>query len=270
VDDSRALYLNLLKRCLLNWIYGDAEYRYVPLSPALQKVSEQLDKAGLRVIQPAPVNRAQRSQGNEMFPAIAHTMVGEQRLNNAQFCVEEVLRNHVPGDMIETGVWRGGTCILMRGVLQAYGVRDRKVWVADSFRGLPRPDAAKYPADKGLDLSSIQALAISRESVMKNFDAYGLLDEQVMFLEGWFKDTLPTAPISQLAVLRLDGDLYESTMDGLVNLYPKLSPGGYVIVDDYGAVEACARAVHDFRAAQGITDEIHRIDWTGVFWRRSS
>jgi O-methyltransferase len=66
----------------------------------------------------------------------------------------------------------------------------------------------------------------------------------------------------------VDGDLYESTMDALTALYPRLSPGGFCIVDDYGALEACRRAVHDFRASHGIGDPIVPIDWTGVFWRR--
>ena len=72
----------------------------------------------------------------------------------------------------------------------------------------------------------------------------------------------------RLALLRLDGDLYESTMDALVHLYPKLEPGGYLIVDDYGDIPACRQAVHDYRSRHGITEEIEPIDWTGVFWRK--
>ncbi len=87
-------------------------------------------------------------------------------------------------------------------------------------------------------------------------------------LWGWFRDTLPAAPIERLAVLRLDGDLYQSTLESLTHLYPKLSQGGYVIVDDYGAVPACRKAVEDYRSKQGIREEIVAIDWTGVFWQR--
>jgi O-methyltransferase len=76
--------------------------------------------------------------------------------------------------------------------------------------------------------------------------------------------------MERLAVVRLDGDMYESTMDGLKYLYPKLSVGGYLIVDDYGCIPACKEAVHDYRQAYGITDEIHPIDWTGVYWQRAS
>jgi len=122
--------------------------------------------------------------------------------------------------------------------------------------------------DAGIHLEKFPQLAIPMEEVQLNFARYGLLDEQVRFLPGWFRDTLPSAPIEKLALLRLDGDLYESTMDGLVNLYPKLSVGGYVIIDDYGAIEACKQAVHDYRASHGITEEIHVIDWTGAYWQR--
>jgi len=110
----------------------------------------------------------------------------------------------------------------------------------------------------------------SVKQVKNNFSKYGLLDDNVKFLKGWFKDTLPVAPINKLALLRLDGDMYESTMDGLVNLYPKLSKGGYIIVDDWGAVEGCKLAVLDYRKKHGITEEIITIDWTGVYWKKEN
>ena len=100
-----------------------------------------------------------------------------------------------------------------------------------------------------------------------NFERYGLLDEQVLFLEGWFKDTLPDAPIDKLAVMRLDGDMYGSTMEALTNLYPKLSRGGFCIVDDY-ALHRCKQAVDDFRAEWNINGPLVKIDWSGVFWQK--
>jgi O-methyltransferase len=157
----------------------------------------------------------------------------------------------------------------MRAMLAAYGVTDRIVWLADSFRGLPPPAPDKYPEDEGDMLYAIDELRVSRPQVESHFDRYGLLDDRVRFLEGWFRDTLPAAPIERLAVLRLDGDMYESTIDALTHLYPKLSEGGFLIVDDYGAIPSCRRAVHDYRDAHGITDEIVPIDWTGVYWRHS-
>jgi hypothetical protein len=195
-------------------------------------------------------------------------MVGLRRLENVQQCIERVLADDVPGDLIETGVWRGGVCIFMRAVLKAHGVVDRTVWAADSFEGIPTPGAHSHPRDQQCALHRLNdLLAIPREEVEENFHRYGLLDDQVRFLPGWFRETLPTAPIERLALLRLDGDVYESTTDALVHLYPKLSPGGYVIIDDY-LISACREAVHDFRAEHGIRAEMIDIDGAGVHWRR--
>jgi O-methyltransferase len=232
-------YLDLLKRSLLDTIYDDLE------------------------------RTVSGSRRGGHWPVRAHTMIGVKRLDNVEFCVRDVLRRGVAGDLIETGVWRGGATILMRGILQAYGIADRTVWVADSFCGLPLPDAGRYPEDAGDTHHTFDALAVSEEEVRQNFERYGLLDERVHFLKGWFRDTLPAAPIQQLAVLRLDGDMYESTMLALETLYPKLSPGGYCIIDDYGAVDACAKAVEDFRTRHAIGDPLQTVDWAAVYWMKT-
>ncbi|QIF05177.1 TylF/MycF/NovP-related O-methyltransferase [Roseimicrobium sp. ORNL1] len=210
----------------------------------------------------------ERREGHH-WPETAHSMIGAERMRHLRACVETVLREQVPGDLMETGVWRGGACILMRGVLKAFGDNARTVWVADSFAGLPPPNEQKYPADRGDNLHEFKELAIPMEQVQANFRQYGLLDPQVQFLKGWFSETLPHAGVSQIAVLRLDGDMYESTMDALTHLYPKLSPGGYCIIDDYGAIPACRQAVRDYRAAHNIDEPISMIDWTGGFWRKT-
>ena len=155
----------------------------------------------------------------------------------------------------------------MRAALAAYGINDRRVLVADSFEGLPKPESEMYPADEG-DKHHTQAfLAVSQDEVERNFRKYGLLDDKVVFLKGWFKDTLPRAPIEKLAILRLDGDMYGSTMDALNNLYPKLSKGGFCIIDDY-ALRGCREAVNNFRKHQKIHAEMREIDWTGSYWRK--
>ncbi len=242
--DAPALYLDLMKRCLINVIYGDVE--------------------GWASFQASGADAAKRLEGRD-WPRLAHTMIGLARLDNLQACVEDVLAHGVPGDLIETGVWRGGATIFLRALLKAHGVTDRYVWVADSFAGLPVPRPAFYPQDAGSTLHQFPELAVSLREVQANFARYGLLDNQVRFLQGWFRDTLPAAPIGQLAILRLDGDLYESTRDALVHLYPKLSPGGYIILDDYGAVPACRQAVHDYRTAHGIAEPLQAIDWTAIY-----
>jgi Macrocin-O-methyltransferase (TylF) len=197
-------------------------------------------------------------------------MIGKLRMDNLRATVEYVIKRNIPGDLIETGAWRGGACIFMRSILKAYAIPDRIVWVADSFQGLPRPNPEKYPADARDRHHTFTQLAVSLEEVRGNFLKYGLLDEQVKFLVGWFKDTLPTVPIERLAILRLDGDIYESTMEALVCLYGKVSLGGVIIVDDYGAIPACRKAIHDFREANRILDPIQPIDGLGVYWIKSS
>jgi hypothetical protein len=203
------------------------------------------------------------------WPSKAHSMIGSKRMANLRALAERVIFGGVPGDFIETGVWRGGACIFMRAILEAYGISNRRVWLADSFAGLPPPDAASYPADTDDKFHTFVDLAVSIELVKQNFDKYGLLDDRVMFLKGWFKDTLPEAPISRLAILRLDGDMYESTADALRHLYDKLSPSGFVIVDDYRVVAGCRQAVDDFRTARSIKDSILEIDGVGIYWQKS-
>jgi O-methyltransferase len=266
------LYLDLLKKCLTRYQFGES---YVPLIPRrrsprrlfFQPVRSLLASRNMKVVRHVPFDPATRAEGRD-HPAEAETMIGLKRLDNVQHCVVDVLRRGVPGDLIETGVWRGGATIFMRAILAAYGDVERQVWVADSFRGLPKPDPEQWPAEAGDDHWTSEKLAVSAEEVRANFARYGLLDDRVQFLIGWFKETLPTAPIDRLAVLRLDGDMYGSTMEALEALYPKLSPGGYVIVDDYGAVPQCKEAVTDFRTAHGIIDPMETVDWTAIYWQR--
>ena len=201
------------------------------------------------------------------WPKTALTMIGIARMRNIRLLAERVLEEEIPGDFLEAGVWRGGACIYMRGIMAAHGVGDRRVWVADSFAGLPPPDLNAYPADAGDAHHTVKELAISQEEVSASFARFGLLDDQVRFLKGWFADTLPGAPIEKLAILRLDGDMYSSTIQTLDALYAKLSPGGYLIVDDY-ILDACRKAVTDFRERHNIADVIQAIDGAGVYWRK--
>ena len=264
----RDAYLDLMKKCLTFslWEAKDGSIEFAGENMAKRAVKALLGRHTQQDNSPSAL-QARRHEGRD-WPVLAHTMIGMKRLDNLQFCVEDVLRKGVPGDLIESGVWRGGATIFMRAILKAYGIVDRRVWVADSFAGLPLPDPAKYPADNNDKHHTKVPLAVSLDEVKENFRKYSLLDDKVCFLKGWFKDTLPNAPFQKLAIVRMDGDMYESTMDGLTNLYPKLSQGGYLIVDDFGAVPACREAVEDFRRENGISEAIKQIDWGGVFWRR--
>jgi O-methyltransferase len=267
------LYLDLLKKCLTRLLFPDAVQ--LGARPRGRRITQTffrpvrhwLTRQNLMLARAIPFSVERRVEGLD-WPVEAETMIGIHRLNNIQECVTDILRRGVPGDFIETGVWRGGAVIFMRAILKAYQDTDRVVWAADSFQGLPQPDPDRYPADAGDTLWMYKHLAVSEEQVRANFARYGLLDDQVRFLVGWFRDTLPTAPIERLALMRLDGDMYESTMDALRHLYPKLSIGGYVIVDDFDAVPGCPLAIHDFRAEHGISEPLQRIDRLSVFWQR--
>ncbi len=268
------LYLDLMKKTLSFAIWPEPPIPIGTFLPTTRPVrrfltatlSKIVGLGNMQLVTPPPYSEKERTDGH-IWPGYAHTMVGLKRLDNLQYCVETVLQEGVAGDLIETGVWRGGSCIFMRAILAAHGITNRKVYVADSFEGLPKPDEEKYAADKGDKHYVHPFLAVSQADVQSNFQKYGLLDEQVVFLKGWFKDSLPKAPIEKLSILRLDGDMYASTIDALDNLYPKLSQGGFCIIDDY-ALPCCESAVTDYRAKHKITAEIKQIDWSGRYWRK--
>ncbi|KJV08753.1 hypothetical protein VZ95_15740 [Elstera litoralis] len=279
-------YLALLKKALLNELYPELEgvLHYILLC---QQAGKPVDGAVIRDIGRSRPDimahlKAVRREGNLVLWPLdgaealydprhisqhTHTMIGRLRLDHLHQCLETIRAENIPGDVIETGVWRGGATVFMRGYWAAHGITDRTVWVADSFAGLPEPSVAE---DMGYDLSAAKepALAIDQACVEALFARYDLLDERVKFLPGWFRDTLPTAPIERLALIRLDGDLYESTFDALDALYDRLVPGGFLVVDDYGALPPCRQAIDDFRAHHGITAPMESIDWTGCAWRK--
>jgi O-methyltransferase len=284
-------YLELLKKSLLDELYIDNEARIILTvnamlnelrlthgdlydirrQTALFELLQRSKEDGTIIVLNRLNKDGSATPAHTMrnYTELSHTMIGRKRLDNIQYCIETVLEEDIPGDLIETGIWRGGATIFMRGVLAAHGVTDRLVWAADSFEGVPPPSR---PEDAGFDLSAraYPFLAVSLEEVSGLFEQYGLLDDQVKFVKGWFKDTLPAVPIDTLALLRLDGDLYESTMDALNPLYRKVSTGGFVIIDDYYSCPPCKRAVDEFRAMHGISDEMVAIDKQSIFWRKCS
>lgn len=188
--DTRALYLDLLKRSLTDTVF--------------KSEPDANEENTLRYVS-AAITHYQEGAAVSMLPLA--------RLDNLQVCIEDVVRQGIPGDLIETGVWRGGATIFMRAVLKTLGQTRRLVWAANSFEGLPEPDAEKYPREAKAYRSAAMRkhyrhLAVGLEEVRRNFAAYGMLDDGVRFLQGWFKDTLPTVPIERLALMRLDGDFY--------------------------------------------------------------
>ena len=262
------MYLDLLRNYLTR--YGEDELLPVRAAshPLLRYGLNLLAKRGFKLVREVPFDEQKRNLGLD-WPAKAETMIGMQRLTSLQRCVETLLAEDVPGDLIECGVWRGGACILMKAVLAAYGDQERSVWIADSFAGVPAPDKENYSIDADVRLDLVaDVLAVSEADVKANFMRYGLLDDRVRFLAGLFKDTLRGAPIDCIALLRLDGDLYESTIQALDALYPRLSVGGFCIIDDYHAMDVCYQAVTNYREQNGISEEISEIDGSGIFWRK--
>lgn len=285
-NNVSALYIELLKKTLINEIYIENEMKIFYLVSGLlfntpvdlrclvhpEKIPNQIpslvrqskeDGTSINMVHQTE-NPKIESRNYTEFP---HSMIGRKRMDNIQFCIETIMSEKIEGDFLEAGVWRGGATIFMRALLAAYNDTTRNVWVADSFAGVPPP---RLPQDT-IDISknTLPVLAVSLEEVKALFTRYGLLDDQVKFLKGWFKDTLPAAPMKQLALLRADGDLYESTMDILNALYSKVSSGGFIIIDDYNEPNlGCKQAVDTFRQMHGITQTMIPIDPMAVYWRK--
>lgn len=287
--DTPKRYLGLLKSSLLHELYVENEARLFYLAYCLggqhpvdwQKVTDPFGRmasfldsirkakhAGLdwyTVTEQSP--EGERHIDLRNVCDVAHSMIGRLRMDHLEWCLDRIREENIPGDLMETGICRGGAVIFMRGYLAAYAMKDRLVWAADSFAGVPPP---RLEEDRGTDLSPARypVLAVSLAQVQDIFTRYDLLDDRVRFLPGWFCDTLPAAPVKQLALLRLDGDLYESTMDALTALYHTVVPGGFVVVDDFDAVGGCRTAIERFREQHGLDEPLERIDQSSVFWRK--
>jgi len=209
----------------------------------------------------------------QVYPESSMSMVGIENMNNIKVLSEIIINENIPGDFVETGIWRGGSCIFMAAILKAYQVTDRNIWGFDSFEGLPKPNAEKYPQDANDPHWKRDELAISYEEVKNNFDKCQLLSDQIKLVKGFFSDTLPKNEIDKIALLRLDGDMYESTIVALENLFPKVVVGGYIIVDDF-YLPNCRQAIHDYMRSTGITgfmvpiNEGRPLAGSSVYWKK--
>jgi O-methyltransferase len=265
------LYLDVMKKVLTRALTANGLERHTirphgPKTRLLQRFNKAVAGMGLEIVRLTPSSAQDYLEsGHEATNRVedAETMLGTRQLDHMQRCTLDVLENNIPGDLLEAGVWRGGMTIFMRAILMAYQNTDRKVWVVDSFAGLPDIDRER----ENFEWRSGD-MAVSLDNVQNNFARYGLLDDQVVFLKGFFSDTLPTAPIKQLSILRVDADLYSSTLDVLRHLYSRLSIGGYAIFDDYQNLADCRRAIDEFRRDNGIKEEICRIDERAVSWKK--
>ncbi|KAL6072238.1 Macrocin O-methyltransferase [Balamuthia mandrillaris] len=240
-----------------------------------------------------PMNPVKRHEGGDArspdWPITGVSMIGTLRMNNIRELLERAEQENIPGDFMECGVWRGGASIFAQAVLSSANI-DRHVWLADSFRGLPPPRTSKdttyWNEISYLEVPNLPLLfrfvsntgptllpptqQVSMEEVIENFKAFGLYHpERLHFCKGYFVDSLPHCHPSKIAVLRMDGDMYESTMDQLFNLYPLVSLGGFVIVDDW-TIEYAREAVKDFWEWHGLLEEVTpvSIDRYSIYWQK--
>jgi O-methyltransferase len=177
------------------------------------------------------------------------TLLSKGQLDLIEWAVTDLEARQVPGDYIEAGIWRGGAVILMRALLDADGIAGRAVLAADSFEGIPKNTKFRHdPVDLWED-----RWAASLDEVKANVARFDLLDERIQFVEGYFEDSLGALADRQFALIRLDSDSYDSVMTSLDHLYPGLSSGGIIIIDDWH-LPGCRMAVDAYRAKHGIIE----------------
>lgn len=246
MDDAgktmREAYLDLLKRAIGNYLYLGGE----TTAEAFRCVSHyDLESSSWKIERLS-------------LPA---TLLTRKQLDLIHASVLAVERDCVAGDFLEAGVWRGGVIILLRALLNAYAIPDRRVVAADSFAGIPRNTRATGdPVDGWAD-----RWIASLEEVKKLIARFDLLDDRVVFLSGFFEDSFKTLTDERYAIIRLDSDSYDSVETSLEYLYPRVSRGGIVIIDDWH-LPGCRMAVETYRAQLGIRDPIEVVDgnawWT--------
>jgi O-methyltransferase len=196
----------------------------------------------------------------------AHTMVRNLNLINLYRMVRYINRSELPGAIVECGVWNGGSSAMMASACSDTGVQ-RDFWLFDSFEGLPPPTEKDSPIERanyfrGWNKGSI----ISVEQVFHKLD---LPLDRVHFVKGWFEDTIPESAVPQIALLHIDADWYDSVTLVLNSLYERITPGGYVVFDDYKFWEGCTRAAHDFLDSHGVPrTALHRVGGMGAYFQK--
>jgi hypothetical protein len=248
---SQAAYYEFLENYVTGLCFGGEEYSIM----------------ARRAVEKEPLDIDLRKGGLD-WTYLGDTMTGSLRLNSLKKLLHDIIQNEISGDFIETGVWRGGMSIFARGILQANNQTYRKSFVCDSFQGLPPGDRDLDPKDK--NWNTFNYLEVSELIVAENFKAAGVLDPNVIFVKGFFNDTMPEVAkmTESLAIMRLDGDMYESTVDVLYHLYEKLSIGGYVIMDDWN-FHPSKTACEDFFKAHNISPAIIEVDKLSAYWQKT-
>lgn len=204
-----------------------------------------------------------------------YSMTSWQRLYNLHAAVRYAVRTNIQGDFVECGVWRGGSMMMVAHTLLALGCTDKRLFLFDTFEGLPKPDksldvdvwghnaAEGWEMHRKTDQSSDWAFA-SLEEVRANMESTGYPMDKVFFIKGMVEDNLPAKAPDAIAMLRLDTDWYQSTKHEMEVLYPRLSRNGVLILDDYGHFKGARQAVDEYFALrQDTTPLIVRVDYAG-------
>lgn len=195
-----------------------------------------------------------------------YTMISIERAWALAQAVAYVCRSNVAGDIVECGVWKGGACLLASHVLVKEKDNHKKIWLYDTFEGMTSPGEEDCIASSGQPLRERNPegwWTADIAEVRRNISSAVLGMERFRFVQGRVETTLKKEYPQQLSILRLDTDWYESTLFELEVLYPRLTPGGILIIDDYGHFTGARKAVDDFFEKQGIVPLLHRSDYTG-------
>ena len=194
-----------------------------------------------------------------------YTMTSTERIHALIHAVRHVVRSRIPGDMVECGVWKGGSVMAMALTLLQLGERDRSLYLFDTFSGMTPP------TDRDVDFEGQQARVIldevrceaSQQEVENAVFSTGYDREKIHFVRGRVEETIPAHAPELIALLRLDTDWYESTQHELLHLFPRLARGGVIIIDDYGHWRGARQAVDEYIAQNQIPLLLNRIDYTG-------
>lgn len=222
------------------------------------------------------VNPAERIETFEQLYGIiaenaSQTLIEAPFFRELPGILEQVKVDGIAGDFVQAGVWKGGSALYMHALNHALGMH-RRLWLADTFYGFD-PATVKHEKDlKALAaFSDFQGEPLSAQKVKDLFEVHGLLDESVHFLEGDVKDTLPGAGISEVSLLHIDVDFFEPTYNTLAELYDKVQPGGYIVIDDYGVPHFnCSDAVDRFRSERSIETPLNMMTHYIAWWRKEA
>jgi hypothetical protein len=230
-------------------------------SKAIATVRKQLEKRNFLIVW-AP----QSDMPDEFWKLHARcreqSMTGPERLYGLYDAVRYVHARKIPGSIVECGVWRGGSSMMAALTLQQLGDTSRDLYLYDTFTGM------SAPTEHDVDINGRTAesrwregwVAASLEDVQANMRSTGYPQERITYVRGMVEETIPETIPDQIALLRLDTDFYESTAHELEHLYPRLTPGGVLIVDDYGNWQGARKAVDEYFAAEPLL--FSRIDYT--------